>query len=269
METNKYKILVLSDLKDGTTNSLQNAVSLSKIINADIEFFHVKKPTDVINRESQLSAMRTINKEHLAIDNKIKDLLEPVTKTYDTPIKSSFAFGNVKNEIRDYIKLSQPNIIVLGQRISSPFQIIGDSITQFLLKEYSGIIMISSMNKSLLPSKKMTLGVLNGTNEMLSKDLSKELVNQSTLPLKSFKIIKNKNGLSDKTIADGQKIVEYVFEKNDNTMNSLSKYLKQNNIDLLCIDRNKSATNNNQNSIELSLKEVVNKLDVSLLVSST
>ena len=175
----------------------------------------------------------------------------------------------MKNEIRDYIKLSQPNIIVLGQRISSPFQIIGDSITQFLLKEYSGIIMISSMNKSLLPSKKMTLGVLNGTNEMLSKDLSKELVNQSTLPLKSFKIIKNKNGLSDKTIADGQKIVEYVFEKNDNTMNSLSKYLKQNNIDLLCIDRNKSATNNNQNSIELSLKEVVNKLDVSLLVSST
>ena len=92
METNKYKILVLSDLKDGTTNSLQNAVSLSKIINADIEFFHVKKPTDVINRESQLSAMRTINKEHLAIDNKIKDLLGPVTKTYDTPIKSSYAF---------------------------------------------------------------------------------------------------------------------------------------------------------------------------------
>jgi len=267
MKTKKYKILVLSDLKEGTNNSLQSAVSLSKIINGDIEFFHVRKPTDIVERESQLSAMRTINKEHIVIEKKIKDIIEPISKNYDMKVKYSFAFGNVKSEIKDYIESSKPDIIVLGQRVSNPFQIIGDSITQFVLKEYEGIIMISANNNSLMPSKKMTLGVLNGSNKIFNTELSKDLIMRATIPLKSFKIINSQKQTTNTSVRSGEEIVEFVFEQNANTMDTLSKYLLKNNIDLLCVDRVKDTTIDTHNSIEIPLKEVVRKLNVSLLVS--
>ena len=64
MKNNRYKILVLSDLKDSTNSILKSSVSLAKMINGDVAFFHVKKATDVVENDSQLSAIRTINKLH-------------------------------------------------------------------------------------------------------------------------------------------------------------------------------------------------------------
>jgi len=72
MEHKRYKIVVFSDLKEGTKSAVLNALSLSKIVNADLEFFHIRKPKDVIESESQLSAMRTINAKHMVLEKKIK-----------------------------------------------------------------------------------------------------------------------------------------------------------------------------------------------------
>ena len=269
MKNNKYKILVLSDLKEGTDNTIKSAVSLSKIINADIEFFYVRKPTDIIERESQLSAMRTINKEHLVVEKKIKNILEPISKRYNIKLKSSFAFGNVKSEIKDCIEASKPNIIVLGQRVSNPFQLIGDGIISFVLKEYEGIIMISANNsKSLLSNEKITLGVFNESKKIFNTEFSKALMMHTNAPLKSFKIISGQKGKANTSSLNGKEIVEYVFEQNANTMTTLSNYISKNNIDLLCVDRFKSTTKETHNSIEIPLKEVVSKLNVSLLVSA-
>ena len=255
MKNNKYKILVLSDLKEGTNIAIKNAVSLSKIISADIELFYVRKPTDIVERESQLSAMRTINQEYLVIERNIKKILEPISKSY--------AFGNVKSEIKDYIEASQPDIIVLGQRVSNPFQLRGTSITSFLLKEYEGIIVISSNNNSLIPNEKVALGVLNGSKKMLDTEFFKELIPHSKTPLKSFKIINSQKENGKTPRLNKKEMVEFVFEKNINSITTLSKYLVKNKINLLCVNRVK----NTQNSIESPLKEVVNKLNISLLIS--
>ncbi|WP_339751373.1 universal stress protein [uncultured Winogradskyella sp.] len=263
MKNNKYKILVLSDLKEGTNIAIKNAVSLSKIISADIELFYVRKPTDIVERESQLSAMRTINQEYLVIERNIKKILEPISKSYDVKLKSSFAFGNVKSEIKDYIEASQPDIIVLGQRVSNPFQLRGTSITSFLLKEYEGIIVISSNNNSLIPNEKVALGVLNGSKKMLDTEFFKELIPHSKTPLKSFKIINSQKENGKTPRLNKKEMVEFVFEKNINSITTLSKYLVKNKINLLCVNRVK----NTQNSIESPLKEVVNKLNISLLIS--
>ena len=75
MKNNKYKILVLSDLKKSTSATLKTAVSLAKMIDGEIEFFHVKKPIDIVEKENQLSAIRTINENHTLIRKKIEKLL--------------------------------------------------------------------------------------------------------------------------------------------------------------------------------------------------
>ena len=106
------------------------------IIDADIDFFYVKKAIDVVNKENQLSAKRTINKDHFDTDKKIKNLLEPFSIDYNRTINFGFSFGNVKEEILKSIEKVNPDIIVLGKRKSSPLKIIGDNITDFVLKNF-------------------------------------------------------------------------------------------------------------------------------------
>jgi len=72
---NNYKILVLSDLKSTSNTTLKSTISLAKMIGGDIEFFHAKKPTDVVKNENQLSAMRAINANYNETDKKIRDLV--------------------------------------------------------------------------------------------------------------------------------------------------------------------------------------------------
>ena len=64
MEKSQYKILVLSDLTKSTTSTLRSSASLAKMIDGNVEFFCVKKPTDIVEKENQLSAIRTINKKY-------------------------------------------------------------------------------------------------------------------------------------------------------------------------------------------------------------
>jgi len=138
MKDKKYKILVLSDLNESTDTILKSTISLANMIDGNIDFFHVKKPDDVVKKDNQLSAIRSINQEHFSTKKKIKNVIEPISKDYGIHISYTLSYGNVKNEIGKHIKESQPDIIVLGKRNSKTFKLIGDSITQFVLKEYDG-----------------------------------------------------------------------------------------------------------------------------------
>jgi len=94
MKKSKYKVLVLSDLKLPAESQLKSAISLAKIIDADIKLLHIKKPTEIVKSDSQLSAMRTISKEHIVTSRKIEDLLKSFNKEYGTNIAYKLSFGN-------------------------------------------------------------------------------------------------------------------------------------------------------------------------------
>ena len=102
------------------------------------------KPTAIIEKESQLSAIRTINQKYNDTSKEIEKFIKPISDTYKITINSSHAFGNLKNEISNYISENKPDIIVLGKRKSKVLSILGDNITDFILKTFDGIIMIAS-----------------------------------------------------------------------------------------------------------------------------
>ncbi|WP_431132713.1 universal stress protein [Psychroserpens mesophilus] len=264
MKDHTYKILVLSDLKKTTGAILKSSVSLAKMIDAEIAVFHVKNHTEIVDRENQLSAIRTLNEEHNNTKKEIEALVKTISKDYDVTIQGSYSFGKVKEEIRNQIELYNPDIIVLGQRNSNPLQLIGDSITRFILKEFKGSIMISGHKNGLIPDEKMTLGIFNGSDKIFNTTFSKDLITHSNTPLKSFKIVSSQEEIIKTTAQHKEQVVEYVFEQNANTMTTLSSYLLKNNINLLCVDRNDATTKNTMN---IPLKEVVSKLNISLLVS--
>lgn len=144
MENNVYKVLVLSDLKETTNYALQNAVKLSKTIDTAIEFFHVKKPTDIVSTDSQLSAMRNINKEYVNTEKKISNFITPFIENEGVRIQASFAFGNIKNEIENHINSCKPDVIILGSRKRKVLSFVGDKIIDFVSKSHKKTVIIVS-----------------------------------------------------------------------------------------------------------------------------
>lgn len=257
--TNQCKILVLSDLKKPADTLLKNSASLAKIVHGDIHFLCVKKPTEIVKMESQLSAMRTINQEHFATKKHILNLIEPISKAYNIKISHTLSFGNVKDVIGKFIKEHHPDIVVIGKRKSKLLNLMGDKMTQYVYEKHKGSILISAEENALDPNNKLTLGLLNNTNEAFN--FSKDLIEHSQKPIKSFKVIKNSNRVQTNKVDNHEK-VEYVFEENDNTIKNLSTYLAKNNINLLCVNREK------EKKMKTDMSNIVNHLNVSLFFTT-
>lgn len=263
MKTNRYKIVVLSDMKDTMINTIKSGVSLANMIGGDLHFFHVKKPTDVVEKESQLSAMRTINRSYLETGSDIQNILEPISKDYNVSISHSHAFGNVKSEIKDYIKINNPDVIILGKRRPNAISFIGDKITDFVIKNYDGTIMIASEENALEPNAELSLGMLDNLETSLNNEFGISLLSHTQKPVKMFKTENTQSDSNKNNALSSKETVELVFDHGDKSMQSLSNYLTKSDVNLLCLDRgNKGNTNQKSN-----IKNVINSVNVSLLIS--
>lgn len=266
MKSKKYKILVLSDLKKTTNSTLKCAVSLANIVNGDISVFHVKKGTDIVKKDNQLSAIRTINQDYNKTEKQISNLITPIAKDYGVKINYSYSFGNVKDEIGRYINEYKPDIIVLGKRKAKAIKVLGDNITQFVLKKQKGAIMIANSQNILEPNQNFSIGLLNGADE--SSLFPEVLISHTQKPLKIFKILKNSDSNKQEKVNTDKNTIEYVFEHNDNAIENLSKYLQKSNINILCVDRENKEKSNKVKSKNLDINKVIDKVSVSLLVAS-
>lgn len=259
---NKQKILILSDLKSKTSVVLSQAIALSKMIPSELEFLHVKKPTELVKTESQLSAVRAINESTIAAKKEIKDLLDPMAKKYGTKVSYKYSFGNVKNEIEKYIKSSKPDIIVLGKRRSNTLSFVGDNIIDFILKSHGGAVFIVSHKSQITPEDELRLGIFNENESNLKGDnLIKNLVELSSVPLKHFKIGVKSDSPDNNDLFLSKKTVEYVFEDSSDVISVISNYIPKSKVNLLCLDRNRNFSKGR------NIKEIIRSVDVSTFIT--
>jgi nucleotide-binding universal stress UspA family protein len=270
MQTSRYKILVLSDLKKSTSSILKSTISLAKIIDADINMFHVTNPSDVVKKESQLSAIRSMNHKHIAVNKKMQTLASSFFKDYGTTLEYNFTFGKVKNEIEAHIEATKPDIIVIGKKKSNTFDFIGDNITQLVLKQHNGVIMIVDENNTIEPNLDLSLGILNSKDNKLNINFADALISHGRQPLKSFKIVQNAQGNTIENSSSNNKVIEYVFEKGDDSLKYLSNYLIKSKVNLLYVDRAEDTGNvaKENTTVALDIKTVISTLNVSLLLTS-
>ncbi|MEP3837549.1 MAG: universal stress protein [Algibacter sp.] len=266
MKVIKHKILVLSDLKKHTDSTIKSAVGLAKMIDAEVDVFHVKKPTDVVASDSQLSAIRTINQDQNESKNKIQELINPIIGAYNIGISFNYSLGNVKSEIESYIRETKPDVIVLGRRNTKVLKLAGDHITDFVLKTHNGPVMIVSSNNGIAPETDLHIGLLNGQTQVFNQDFTSNLFAKAKTPLKSFNIVNSANTAVIEVEKSTNKAIDFVFEKNDNTIKNIDQYLSKNKVNLLFINRssNKGAAMKNESEI----KQIINNVNVSLFITS-
>lgn len=139
-----YKVLVLLDLKKSSKETIDYSAKLIKQIDVDVECFCVKKPTEVIDTVSQLSAMREINSVCLKTKKQLLQLAKPLFDNAKSNVKTSYAIGHIRNEIEDKLREVKPDIVVLGKRKEKLFNFLGDDITDFVYKTHDGAVLIAS-----------------------------------------------------------------------------------------------------------------------------
>jgi nucleotide-binding universal stress UspA family protein len=247
----KNKILVLSDIDSSTKGILTNALNLAKIVAGEVTLFCVKRPTDIVENDSQLSAMRIINEKFLEIENKIKSVISVLSNDEKIRISHKISFGNLKDEISKQIKATKPDIIVLGKHKSKIFSFLGDNIIDFVLKEFAGTVMITSDKITVKADSELSLGLLNENKNLPKNRFKKTLVSFALKPLKSFQI-HNNNAFKNKE-DNPEKIIEYIFEEGDNALKNIDNYLVKNKIQLLFVPREKNKIGNLANHINCSL----------------
>ena len=264
---NKHKILVLSELNKSAQHSLKNAISLAKIINADIHFFHAKAPMDIVKNDNQLTAHRSINEKYIGTEEKINSLISSFNKTYDVKISYSFAFGNLKNEIKKCIKEQNPDVIVLGKFKPKFYNLTGMRIIDLVLKSHKGSILISSESNTLEPNNTLTLGILNRDDEFLNANWVQTLMNYSSKPLRSFKVIKKLPPIKELELTENKSITEFVFEHSDVTFENLIKYTSGSQLNLLCINRHTSKEQHYKTITKDDINELSSHFNGSILLS--
>ena len=237
----KIKILILSDINTSTEKIVKNGLNLAKILDGEIDFFCVKKPTDIVKKESQLSVMRTINEKFLEADTQIKKLITEINNDHSIAIHHQVSFGNLKDEISNRIKETQPDLIILGNKNSKILSFLGDNILDLVLKEHQGTVMIASDKITLEASSELSLGLLNESRLISANNYRDTIVSFAKKPLISFQV-------KSDTITDQNKdskpenMVEFVFENGDNTLTNMSKYMSKNNVQLLFVNRERDKT---------------------------
>ncbi len=266
MERNKHRIVLFTYLKEDISSLLTSTVSLAQMINAEIEVLHVTKPTAVISKDNQLSAIRSINREHILTDKRMKEIVLPIIDNYGVPITYFNTLGNIKNELVKYLNENNPDILVLGRGRSNPINTADDRIINFVLTFFKGNILIISPDNGLEPGKKIGIGTLNCSEAAFAPTpFTENLFFNANSTLKSFNIVETSYVLPLAEDFLGYKIINYVFDHNENTVKNLPIYLSKNNIDLLFLERGKKKKEGL--SEFLVTYDMVRKSDINLLIT--
>ncbi|MBT8262490.1 MAG: universal stress protein [Bacteroidia bacterium] len=261
----KNNIVVLINLDKPQLNIVQNSINVAKSMNAAVTFLYVKKAVDVVQNENHLSAIKTLTDAHMKIDGKMRELLEPFQQSTDTELRSKIAIGNVKNHIAKHLNKLNPDLVILGKRSKKILPWEGDRLTQFVVNEFNGPVLISATDQVLELNEQLSLGLLSASGSDAPKGIVEDLLKISSQPVKSFKIV-NKASDAQTSSTMPFKTVEYAFEPGDNAVKNLSKYVHRNNVNLLFLDRD-NVTQRNRKASSTNLHGVINQLPSSLLLA--
>lgn len=206
-ESHTPNTILLTDFSETADIALKYAISLTKISHGNLQLFHVIRPDLVTRSDNPILALQTINSYHEQIETKLQSIVrsieaEGVSATYH------FSIGNVNGEIARHLRLSEPDLVVIGKKkIRNRILGLGGT-TNYLINKYTGSLLIASQKG--------------------------EFRSDSTICVAGKMNTLNKYGLRESNR-------QHYFEKAETPgdVPRLTEYISNRNIDLLCMDRGK------------------------------
>ena len=164
-------------------------------------------------------------------------------------------------KLESKLNKSKPDIVVMGKRDSKRFKILGDNITDFMIKNYKGSVIIVSNTNNILPNTDLKLGIFNSKTDYYSLKYMDKLLLHSSKPLVSFCIQSKKKTETNNSNIPSTNILEYTFEDNVNVMSNIKTYINKSAVNLLCLEKTR------KKDFAASVNKVLDKVDVSVMMS--
>lgn len=271
-QKSKYRILVLMDKCKASNNALKNAVNLAKLIDGSIEVFQVEKMTGEAKYENQITALRAIDEEGFKHKKEFKSILNLVAKREGLSVKCDFTYGNVKNEIKDHIKKTNPDIVVIGKRKKKILSFLGDGLTKNLLKNHIGAVLIAGENEAFTSYNDKSIGFLNNVEGIEKISLVNDLKKHIKKPHRLFKInqgdVKTKQDELAKVEQEEAKNepVVYEFEANNNAASGMANLISNNNLALLCLNKKNKSHSSFSNRLNDIFTKTIEQTSIPVLV---
>ncbi|MEL6810724.1 MAG: universal stress protein [Bacteroidota bacterium] len=260
MKTKDNQILALLNIWEPIETIIESTVNLAETFEASVNFFYVKKKMDLFRTENQMAVIRTSIEEEKAVE-KLKNIVSRTQRRTPVKLRYTIASGNVKKTIKSEIKSSEPDLIVLGKRAPNMYRFIGNQITEVVLKNFQGPVLIAHPSSVLEIKENLSVGVLNNLKTVTENEVASTVMQQSRKPLKLFKIEDTFDPAQD-IASSSAKTIDYTFENNENALKSLTSYVHKNNVNLLCFEREEKQRSRNQ----VKSSEVLKLIDTSMLM---
>lgn len=247
-----YRILVLYNPQNAKATSLLTGVALAKRINGAVDLLSVSSIKKFNTQPNQIALIRTFKEEKAEIKSHLNSIGEALIDKADVPFIFNSRIGRVKEEIEAHIRLTKPDIVIMGSSNSLRKKGCSSSILKLVIDNHKGITLLSNSNSSLDENLPIALGFINHLSQ--KNPFIKSLSKNSKQPLKLFQF-SAKTSTEDWQSHKG--IVVYNFEDQAKKFSNFLRYIKQSNINLLCIQKTLLSFKTFQPQIK---KEIINKL---------
>lgn len=229
-----YRLLVVFDQSAEAFTALQNAIDLAKTINGAIDVLYINAWSNIFKTENQVALLRSLKETQQTVEIKIKKLIDGISEIEDLTLIYSYVDGHVIEETQKHIETTDPDIVVMGRRKKKFSNYFDTRNINQLRKNYGGLLLLSGEKKNSGDNQSLKLGFLDEKEVVSASSLIQTLIKKAKPTLDIFTIF-NKRRVSVETKS---KMVFYEFDKNEIVDSTISNYIDNNKIDLLCVNWN-------------------------------
>ena len=247
-----YRILVLYNPENEKATSLLTGVALAKRINGAVDLLSVSSIKKLNNQPNQVALIRSFKEDKAELKSHLSKVGEELIDKEDVPLIFNSKVGLVREVIESHIRLTKPDIVILGNSKSLRKKLQSSSILKIVIDNHKGITLLSNSNSSLDEKLPLAFGSIDYLSQ--KHPFIKSLSKNSKQPFKLFQFSAESPTEDFKPQKD---IVVYNFEDRAKMFSNFLRYIEQSNINLLCIQKTLLSFKTFQPQIK---KEIINKL---------
>jgi len=228
----KYRILVLTNFTRSSSHTLPMAIELAKLVQGAIDVFGVKPVKGLPSESSQVRVLRDLKKRKEVLQLKLKTRVEKFIQTQDIPMIYNAKIGHPVDAVREHIKLTKPDLVVLGNYHGMNSFWYRTTLLQTVLKCHRGVTLITRSKR--FPSKQKALGLGFIGQFVDSHPMMQTLLKNAKGTHRLFRFSTQANVCKSEHTNE---LVTYYFETNLENYANYSKYIENDNVHLLCIKK--------------------------------
>lgn len=230
-----FTFLIVFDFSNTSYKALDFLIKLVKTVGGSIEILCVVEPIDVVAGDNQIAALGAIAERKHDLKIKLNSIIE-IIELEGIEVKTFITIGHVHLELESQLTKTNPFSVVIGEIKSGAL----GKATKYLLNKFKGNLLIIRKESQFLNGSNIVLGCNRNAISSCSLDFAAIYGRLTNKQLVLFNAEEpQNNSLTKSNQLNSDLPVKHKENRAPYFMSDLKKHVAKNNVELLCIGRNK------------------------------